>query len=711
MDERSIRVAFILASATLAGAFGAIAYGVGHMNGTSGLSAWRWLFILEGIPSCLSPVFVWFFLPDYPERALWLSETEKHLAVDARVGGARQRACDGLLHAVGPVLVLQRLLARWAAGPQGGADLARELRRRAGRRRRVVHQPPQHLGHQARDLQLAPRLAPLRSAGGGTLKQCDDIDGAADGIISLPEQCSIDYDLLVCSSPKASMSARLSNPQIQTLKNVYSDYDSTTGEFLYPGLKPGVEKQMYALLNYSTSRPYGIGYSKYFIFDDLNDTAVALAARLNPGGATTADYNLSEFRDRGGKMIMYHGMADGLVPLKGSTLYYDQVAQTTGGGNTTATRGFFRYFMLPGMQHCGQTTTDAPWAFGGEFQAAMLRNDTWSVPGVEDATHDMLLAGDITATPTVNTSAEHHGMTIDRGRTATGAMDHGMYAKHNASQPGLEVMPEPELPQVVEGPVVAIGEKAYDGTAHSPAHSPPPQQHHQYAAPYAQAPNAYPNDGTYPPPSAYAQQNYQQPSYPQEYQQQPYQPSYPQSTHTGTHPRGWSASQDGTYMSGPPPPPPLEGPPARRILGLRIKTFWLVFGPMLVLLVIGLAVGLGVGLSTGQHNDSDDSDSDSDSPAPASPLTCPSANSTTYDTGSGSSFLVLCNIDYNSGGGTTDLTHVVTSSVEDCFSACAENGACRGAGWGSYEGQNVCWMKSELGSPQDAGDWFFGIRQ
>jgi hypothetical protein len=42
-----MRVAFILASATLAGAFGgAIAFGVGHMNQTSGLSAWRWLFIL-----------------------------------------------------------------------------------------------------------------------------------------------------------------------------------------------------------------------------------------------------------------------------------------------------------------------------------------------------------------------------------------------------------------------------------------------------------------------------------------------------------------------------------------------------------------------------------------------------------------------------------------------------------------------------------------
>ena len=76
-----MRVAFILASATLAGAFGgAIAYGVGHINGVRGLSGWRWLFILEGIPSVLSSLFVWFLLPDYPETATWLSESEKELA-------------------------------------------------------------------------------------------------------------------------------------------------------------------------------------------------------------------------------------------------------------------------------------------------------------------------------------------------------------------------------------------------------------------------------------------------------------------------------------------------------------------------------------------------------------------------------------------------------------------------------------------------------
>jgi len=82
-EERSVRVAFILASATLAGAFGgALAYGIGFMNGSSGLSAWRWLFIIEGIPSCLSAILVYLFLPDYPETVQWLSDSERSRALD-----------------------------------------------------------------------------------------------------------------------------------------------------------------------------------------------------------------------------------------------------------------------------------------------------------------------------------------------------------------------------------------------------------------------------------------------------------------------------------------------------------------------------------------------------------------------------------------------------------------------------------------------------
>ncbi|SPQ24866.1 93781f08-b3ff-4ee8-91bc-a4719d34cee2 [Thermothielavioides terrestris] len=90
-DERSVRVALILASATLGGAFGgAIAYGVGHMNGARGLSGWRWLFILEGAPSCLSALLVLLFLPDYPEESLKGRQRELALA-RLRVEGSKSR--------------------------------------------------------------------------------------------------------------------------------------------------------------------------------------------------------------------------------------------------------------------------------------------------------------------------------------------------------------------------------------------------------------------------------------------------------------------------------------------------------------------------------------------------------------------------------------------------------------------------------------------
>ena len=88
-EERSLRIALVLASATLAGAFGgAIAFGVGHLNGVNGLAGWRWLFIIEGVPTCLASVLIYFCLPNYPETARWLSSEEKELA-NLRLEGAQ----------------------------------------------------------------------------------------------------------------------------------------------------------------------------------------------------------------------------------------------------------------------------------------------------------------------------------------------------------------------------------------------------------------------------------------------------------------------------------------------------------------------------------------------------------------------------------------------------------------------------------------------
>lgn len=46
VEERALRIALVGSSASAAGAFnGAIAYGVGQINGAAGLQGFRWLFV------------------------------------------------------------------------------------------------------------------------------------------------------------------------------------------------------------------------------------------------------------------------------------------------------------------------------------------------------------------------------------------------------------------------------------------------------------------------------------------------------------------------------------------------------------------------------------------------------------------------------------------------------------------------------------------
>ena len=78
-----MRIALVIAFCNLAGAFGgAIAYGIGHVNGGGGLEGFRWLFIIEGIITILSVLPTLLILPDYPSRDKWLSDADKKFAED-----------------------------------------------------------------------------------------------------------------------------------------------------------------------------------------------------------------------------------------------------------------------------------------------------------------------------------------------------------------------------------------------------------------------------------------------------------------------------------------------------------------------------------------------------------------------------------------------------------------------------------------------------
>jgi MFS family permease len=66
--ECGFRMALFFSAATLAGAFGGIlARGIAEMNGLGGLSAWSWIFILEGIASIIVSFSAYWVIYDYPE--------------------------------------------------------------------------------------------------------------------------------------------------------------------------------------------------------------------------------------------------------------------------------------------------------------------------------------------------------------------------------------------------------------------------------------------------------------------------------------------------------------------------------------------------------------------------------------------------------------------------------------------------------------------
>ena len=61
------------------------------------------------------------------------------------------------------------------------------------------------------------------------------------------------------------------------------------------------------------------------------------------------DPDLSAFRRRGGKLLMYFGWADPQLNPRMGVEYYEQVMEKMG----DSTGDFFRLFMVPGMFHCG----------------------------------------------------------------------------------------------------------------------------------------------------------------------------------------------------------------------------------------------------------------------------------------------------------------------------------------------------------------------
>jgi feruloyl esterase len=185
------------------------------------------------------------------------------------------------------------------------------------------------------------------------MKSCDAKDGIADGVIGDPVACHPDLAALRCAADDKE-NCLTENEQHQAEELYRGPRDAKSGKQLYPGWLPGSEMGWGAYF-VGKNEPARLEFWRLWVFEDphwdarkfefARDREIALA-KLPFVDATSTD--LGDFERSGGKMIVYHGWADPVVPAQDSIEYYEAVEKRLG----ASTPGFFRLFLVPGMYHC-----------------------------------------------------------------------------------------------------------------------------------------------------------------------------------------------------------------------------------------------------------------------------------------------------------------------------------------------------------------------
>ncbi|MDR5815041.1 MFS transporter [Caballeronia sp. LZ033] len=111
-ERRGRVMALFLTAVAMAGVLGGPVSGwaLNNLDGLHGLQGWQWLFLVEGLPSCLLGIAAFFYLDDKPRDARWLSDTEKAL-VQHQLDGERDTASMFERHGFGGALKNARIYA------------------------------------------------------------------------------------------------------------------------------------------------------------------------------------------------------------------------------------------------------------------------------------------------------------------------------------------------------------------------------------------------------------------------------------------------------------------------------------------------------------------------------------------------------------------------------------------------------------------------
>jgi len=239
---------------------------------------------------------------------------------------------------------------------------------------------------QALTLDHASFIPPAKiiALSGAVIAACDKLDGVSDGILNDPRQCHFDPTTMLCKAGEDTDSC-LTAAQAAALKKIYAGPRDAHGHEVFPGYLPGAEDGpggwrlwiMGAAPAKSLMAFFGLGYFSNMVYEkaDWDYKTFVIDAGLKAADDKTAtalnavDADLSSFKARGGKLVLYHGWNDPAIPSLNTVNYYQSVIAKMGQSNADS---FVRLYMVPGMQHCdngpgadafgqvGQLTFDDP---------------------------------------------------------------------------------------------------------------------------------------------------------------------------------------------------------------------------------------------------------------------------------------------------------------------------------------------------------------
>ncbi len=200
--------------------------------------------------------------------------------------------------------------------------------------------------------------AKLQMLNRAVVNSCDANDGVKDGIIDDPRRCKFDPATLLCKAGSdANDAACLTASQVSAVRKVYDGArNPRTKEQVFPGWIRGSETGWGGYF-VGHAEPARTDFWRYWVFGDPKwdpasfDFDKDMAWSDSKMAAVVAnDADLSAFRRNNGKLLMYHGFADPVVPPEDGIGYYEAAEKVMKAGGDI--RGFFRLFMVPSMGHC-----------------------------------------------------------------------------------------------------------------------------------------------------------------------------------------------------------------------------------------------------------------------------------------------------------------------------------------------------------------------